>query len=513
MDYDVFISYRHDGLNEKGRNVSTAKLIKRELERQFAGCRVFLDQHQCSDWRFQDEILPAIRSCRNFVVMLTDGSLDRCKDEEDWVRREILEAFISPCKVILISADGEMNELPKDMPRELAALEGVEITEIGVKRKSFELEMALLINRLVVGDNERGGSPKGKVLHIETDYDCLVKSFGRDLIHATVGGDNCIALPEGRHKMKFVAEGYESVFDDMVIDTDELRPHDFIEVKLKDRVSKYKDENDEEFEVCRVDFKDMVTKHNNENDKIFRVGGVKFRMVKVEGGRFEMGATAEQGNDACSDEKPPHMVELDDYYIGETVVTQELWMAVMKKEPTENGGWTDERGRGADYPAYNVSYGDIVNGFLPELKKRLKEETGIDYDFRLPTEAQWEYAARGGRKNEWKKYSGGTIYEVAWYEGNSGGKIHPVKGKKANELELYDMSGNVWEICEDWYGRKYYRESEFFIVSNPKGPDIGPNHVVRGGCWWSPEEGCRVSSRGCASENFNFCGFRLVLCL
>lgn len=512
MAYDVFICYRHDRPNEKDGNVKTAELIQLKLEKLFPGWSVCLDMNVCKDGRFYNKTFPAIQSCRNFVVMLTDGSLDRCKNEDDWVRREILEAFINPCKVILISPDGEMKKLPEDIPDVLSALKDVEITSLGVSEKSFDEQIKTLVRDRFVSGGREADLPKGKVLHIETDYDCLVKLNGEELIHATVDGKNSTVLPEGRHKMKFVAEGYDGIFEEEVVDTDKLRPHDFIEVKLKDRVSKYKDENDEEFEVCRVDFKDMVTKHNNENDKIFRVGGVKFRMVKVEGGRFEMGATAEQGNDACSDEKPPHMVELDDYYIGETVVTQELWMAVMKKEPTENGGWTDERGRGADYPAYNVSYGDIVNGFLPELKKRLKEETGIDYDFRLPTEAQWEYAARGGRKNEWKKYSGGTIYEVAWYEGNSGGKIHPVKGKKANELELYDMSGNVWEICEDWYGRKYYRESEFFIVSNPKGPDIGPNHVVRGGCWWSPEEGCRVSSRGCASENFNFCGFRLVLC-
>ena len=497
MVYDVFISYRHDSPKEADRNVSTARSIKSELERQVTGCNVFLDRNQCSDWRFRDVILPAIRSCRNFVVMLTDGSLDRCKDEEDWVRREILEAFISPCKVILISADGEMNELPEDMPRELAALEGVEITEIGVKRKSFELEMALLIRRLVVSDNESGGSPKGKVLHIETDYDCLVKSFGRDLIHATVGGDNCIALSEGRHKMKFVADGYESVIEDRVIDTDELRPHDFIEVKLKDRVTKY----------------------NDENDGIFKVDGVKFRMVRVEGGRFEMGATAEQENDASYREKPAHWVELDDYYIGETVVTQELWMAVMKKEPTEYGGWyggwTDERGRGAEYPAYSVSYDDIVTGFLPELKKKLKEETGIDYDFRLPTEAEWEYAARGGHKKGTRfKFSGSDeINEVAWYEKNSGGKTHPVKekGKIANELGLYGMSGNVWEWCEDWYGSEYYSKSP---VSNPKGPDEGINHVVRGGSWNSLAELCRVSYRNddTPGRRRNLYGFRLVLC-
>ena len=497
MAYDVFICYRHDRPNEEDGNVKTAELIQLKLEKLFPGWSVCLDMNVCKDGRFYNKTFPAIQSCRNFVVMLTDGSLDRCKNEDDWVRREILEAFINPCKVILISPDGEMKKLPEDIPDALSALKDVEITSLGVSEKSFDEQIKTLVRDRFVSGGREADLPKGKVLNIDTDYDCLVKSFGRELIHATVGGNNSIVLPEGRHKMRFVAEGCDSVFEDRVIDTDELRPHDFIEVKLKDRVTKY----------------------NDENDGIFKVDGVKFRMVRVEGGRFEMGATAEQGDDASYREKPAHWVELDDYYIGETVVTQELWMAVMKKEPTEYGGWyggwTDERGRGAEYPAYSVSYDDIVTGFLPELKKKLKEETGIDYDFRLPTEAEWEYAARGGHKKGTRfKFSGSDeINEVAWYEKNSGGKTHPVKekGKIANELGLYGMSGNVWEWCEDWYGSEYYSKS---LVSNPKGPDEGINHVVRGGSWNSLAELCRVSYRNddTPGRRRNLYGFRLVLC-
>ena len=492
MDYDVFICYRHDRPNEKDGNVKTAELIQLKLEKLFPGWRVCLDMNVCKDGRFYNKTFPAIQSCRNFVVMLTDGSLDRCKNEDDWVRREILEAFINPCKVILISPDGEMKKLPEDIPDALSALKDVEITSLGVSEKSFDEQIKTLVRDRFVSGGRESDLPKGKVLNIETDYDCLVKSFGRDLIHATVGGDNRIDLPEGRHKMKFVAEGYDCIFEEKVIDTDELRPHDFREVKLRDRVSKYKDEMDGNFVV----------------------GGVKFRMERVEGGRFEMGATAEQAGDAWDREKPAHWVELDGYRIGETVVTQELWMAVMEKEPTRNGGWTNERGRGATHPAYNVSYDDIVDEFLPKLRNKLKEETGNDYDFRLPTEAQWEYAARGGRQSKGYKYSGSDkIGEVAWYDKNSGGKTHPVKekGKIANELGLYGMSGNVWEWCEDWYSVDYYSNSP---VSNPKGSGKGTDRVLRGGSWDYGAGFCRVSCRngdtpGSCSSHF---GFRLVLC-
>ena len=238
------------------------------------------------------------------------------------------------------------------------------------------------------------------------------------------------------------------------------------------------------------------------NDRTITVGGVTFKMVYVEGGTFTMGATSEQGDEAHSDEKPTHSVSLSSYYIGETEVTQALWHAVMGSEPTYNGGWEDQYGRGSNYPAYRVSYEDC-QAFIRKLNNLTAKI------FRLPTEAEWEYAARGGNKSRGYKYSGSnTLSDVAWNYDNSGNKTHPVKIKSPNELGLYDMSGNVWEWCQDWYD-DYSSSSQ----TNPKGPSTGSNRVYRGGGWLVSARNCRVSLRGSGSPSsrYYYIGLRLVM--
>ena len=150
-------------------------------------------------------------------------------------------------------------------------------------------------------------------------------------------------------------------------------------------------------------------------------------------------------SEAYGDESPVHSVTLSSYYMGETEVTQALWKAVMGNNPS--------RFKGDNLPVENVSWNDCQ-----EFIRKLKQKTGKN--FRLPTEAEWEYAARGGKKSNGYKYSGSNnIGSVAWYDDNSSNQIHAVKGKRLNELGLYDMSGNVWEWCSDWYGQ--YLESGF----------------------------------------------------
>lgn len=229
-----------------------------------------------------------------------------------------------------------------------------------------------------------------------------------------------------------------------------------------------------------------------EGSQTFTVNGAKFTMVPVEGGTFTMGATSEQGSDAWDEEKPAHKVTLSDYYIGQTEVTQALWKAVMGSNPSDS--------KGDNLPVEQVSWDDC-QVFI----QNLNQLTGKQ--FRLPTEAEWEYAARGGRKSRGYKYAGGNdIGLVAWYEDNSGNETHPVATKQANELGIYDMSGNVWEWCSDRYG-DYQSSSQ----SDPQGPSSDSIRVRRGGSFYDNAGYCRVSGRSNITPDFriNFLGLRL----
>ena len=202
----------------------------------------------------------------------------------------------------------------------------------------------------------------------------------------------------------------------------------------------------------------------------------------------------EDDTEASSFEKPQHRVTLNDYYIGETQVTQELWKAVMGDNPS---CW-----KGDNLPVERVSWIDCQ-----EFIKQLNKETGMT--FRLPTEAEWEFAARGGRKSQGFRYAGGNdIDEVAWYDGNSGNKTHPVKQKRGNELGLYDMSGNVWEWCQDWW-QSYPSSSQ----TNPTGPSEGSRRVRRGGSWDDVASYCRSAIRngGAPTIGGTDLGLRLAL--
>ncbi|AEE50007.1 SUMF1/EgtB/PvdO family nonheme iron enzyme [Haliscomenobacter hydrossis] len=225
------------------------------------------------------------------------------------------------------------------------------------------------------------------------------------------------------------------------------------------------------------------------------ISSIDQNMKLIPGGKFKMGSNE---TNAQTDEKPVHEVILNDFYLGKTEVTQEQWRAVMGNDPPELGF------KGCDQcPVENVSW-DNVQQFI----QKLNAQTGKNY--RLPTEAEWEYAARGGAISQDFTYAGSNnLDEVAWYDSNSGIKTHPVAQKKANELGLYDMSGNVYEWCQDWYDAEYYQKSP---ANNPQGPNTGSLRVNRGGSWSSRPIYARVAYRRLDSPGLrdSYLGFRLA---
>ena len=240
------------------------------------------------------------------------------------------------------------------------------------------------------------------------------------------------------------------------------------------------------------------------------VNGESFEMVMVEGGTLLMGCTSEQGRDCMDNEKPAHEDTLSTFYIGKYEVTQRLWNAVIGAEHNRSYNTGCD-----DCPVENVSWND-AQAFLAKLTILTGKM------FRLPTESEWEYAARGGQRSKGYKYSGSNkVGEVAWYEENykkdkqgDRGTTHPVGTKKPNELGIYDMSGNVWEWCEDWYTKEYYQDGK---KVHQGWPFPGMNRyfrcIIRGGSWGGMATGCRVSYIDYDVKGFRdeYGGFRLAM--
>jgi len=257
----------------------------------------------------------------------------------------------------------------------------------------------------------------------------------------------------------------------------------------------------------KADEKQLIPK-----EKTLRETATGMELVHVKGGCFQMGDTFgdadgsaflsdterahewSRSEDRDSDEKPVHEVCVNDFYIGKYEVTQKQWQDIM-------GDYPKYFGNCSDCPVAEISWNDTE-----EFINKLNKKTGKKY--RLPTEAEWEYAARSGGKND--KYAGGNdVDSFAWYSSNSGSKIHPVGQKKPNGLGIYDMSGNVWEWVQDWYDENYYKNSP---KDNPKGPNGTTFRVLRGGSWFSIPVNLRTSKRSRLepADRISDNGFRLA---
>ncbi|MBR4242703.1 MAG: SUMF1/EgtB/PvdO family nonheme iron enzyme [Bacteroidaceae bacterium] len=252
----------------------------------------------------------------------------------------------------------------------------------------------------------------------------------------------------------------------------------------------------------------QAAQSTSNDERTFTITGngktVTFKMIKVEGGTFQMGRAGSEDV-----ETPVHSVTLTKtYYMCETEVTQALWYAIMGQSPTSDVfKWDSTYGLGDNYPAYYISYEDCQS-FLSALNSKLSSQLGSGEQFRFPTEAEWEFAAKGGNKSKGYTYAGSnTIDDVAWYNDNSS-STHQIKTKAPNELGLYDMSGNVWEWCEDWYG-SYSTGAQ----TDPTGAAPGLYRVYRGGSWYDYAGYCRVSLRTRNPPEFRYynLGLRLAL--
>ena len=309
-----------------------------------------------------------------------------------------------------------------------------------------------------------------------------------------VKGTNGVAqttLPVGQHSFVVACDGYES--EEGMVKLKASAPSNIQITLTKEAVATQQNIVSQPAVAQQPVVQAPIA--NSDNISIPVKDGISIDMVRVEAGTFTMGATAETKY-PYDCEKPTHRVTLtNDYYIGKYEVTQALWKAVMGKNPSFF--------KGDNLPVEEVSWDDCQD-FLSKLN-RITGKT-----FRLPTEAEWEYAARGGNKSRGYQYSGSNnLSDVAWYDDNSSNKTHAVGTKQPNELGIYDMTGNVWEWCQDWYG-KYKRSSQV----NPTGANSGSFRVLRGGCWnGNAWHHCRSSYRGRITPDGRYYnrGLRLVL--
>ena len=464
--YDVFISYRRVGGKEIARNVQLA--LQKNTD-----WKVFLDLDDLDEGRFDPMIMAAIEEAPTFIVILSSGALDRCAKENDWMRKEILYAHqlgkdIIPLEVDKCYHDDKMSTIPKIVGDVIGTYQFAALDTETLFKKSIEK----LIDRIRKGGEKiKKDTETGAIIHVVNDYPCWVYHYRKEMLLAKTEEDNVLHLRKGRHLLEFKAVDCPQALETKKLEITDEDVEDMVEVNLKEKVETIKREEEKKARSG------------------FTVDGVEFKMIRVEGG--SMGT----------------------FYIGETQVTQALWQAVMGNNPSSF--------EGLDHPVECVSWNDICgkdgkgtdpNCFLYKLNLNQK----MSKNFRLPTEAEWEYAAKGGNKSKNYTYAGSDdIDKVAWYWKNSGDnylkgsdddwdwrkieknncKTHPVKQLSPNELGIYDMSGNVWEWCEDQY------------------EPSSSGRVLRGGSWDDYARDCRVSDR----RNFDpdirgsNIGFRLVL--
>lgn len=469
MIYDIFISYKHF-------SAGTANNLWHRLTGK--GYKVFYDKEEMGRDRFDEQIYKRIKEATDFLIIIEKHSFDACKNgtyKDDWFCKELMYAMKEHKNIIPIITDGSPMPKKKDLPEELLGFELIEAPEFSWSYFSAFIEKLESKQFLLSKPSKK---TKGiAVLKFRSNQECDVYNEKREFVGKL--------QPDTKDAIYYQLEtGGEFSFTCINCITNEEK-----------EVIKEINLNEERF--VDIQWNELPPLHEEripDNGIGIDVNGVILNMIKVDGGLFLMGAGVEQGEDAWPEEKPQHEVVLSDYYIGEIPVTQELWNAVM---PTNPSHYIDNK-----KPVDNVSWNDCQK-FI----KKINALTGKC--FSLPTEAQWEFAARGGLKSKNYKYCGGnSLVNVGWTLISRIRSTQDAKTKEPNELGIYDMSGNVWEWCIDSY-YEYTRRRQ----TNPIGSSASSHHVRRGGCWAISAKHCRVTSRDfqAATHRSPQQGFRLVL--
>lgn len=392
QSYEIFISYRR--YDEQG-NVSgrdQARLISKQL--QLMGYHTFFDYSEIKDDEFDKIIIPAVENCKVFILVLTKDTLNRCKNEDDWVRQEIETAIRSGCKIINVTPDNAFNGWPDTLPESLMRIKNIQISDI----------------------------------HLGSLFEESIKKMSNERIASV--------LNNSRSK---------------------IRTGLFLSAK-----NNCKSVNPEEV---------------NYEDYIVDLGDVQLKMIKIIGCEFEL----------WSKEMVP--VKVPDFWISETTITIDFWEEVM-------GSRTPPKLKEKNFPKDFNCIDDCVR-FINQLNYITEGIRPKGTKFRLPTEIEWEYAARGGHKQKQYIYSGSNnADEVAWFFrdfNKYGMSFHPVGEKKPNSIGLYDMSGNIGELCVKYDHIEFYLNGlKTDFISHPL------EHILtlKGGCWAGGKSNCLIRHEG-----------------
>lgn len=513
--YDIFISYRRIDTGQR------AEHLKDLLDQDYKN-RVSFDRENLTGL-FDVELARRIDSCVDFLLLIDEKSLVYSEsDNSD--EKVTLYNYLAAASID--DFEEKINELGPDYPLDFVRIEigralhrrNVNIIPIvpetsdsfnfaklylpkdivGLKRyeaiffsKNKDSLFKDILNKLCKHlktskiSKKNGSTTDSVVYKIRVNSKCALFIDDEYILDVEANKLTKISLPKGEYLRKVVDLEDENVFNETEIQLVEGSKLDDIQLN---RI------HDKCIDLVNA-AEGKIEKNKNPLLRSFQVNGVSFSMIKVVGGKFTMGATEEQGGN-LKDQLPTHRVILSDYYIGETPVTQELWSEVMEDNPSCY--------KGPKKPVEMVSWNDCQ-----EFVSRLNKLTGEK--FRLPTEAEWEFAARGGVDSKGFKYAGSnSLNEVAWYSKNSDDMTHEVKTKCPNELGLYDMNGNVWEWCSDYYSPSYYSVSPKI---NPQGPITGSSRVNRGGSWFTDISRYRISVRDGNPEQGRYAALGLRLAM